>query len=62
MEIDWHRVAVSLNSAGHRDLDSAGKRELPEAAKEYRIRAFILISLANALFDGLDKRPSPQST
>ena len=53
MEMNWRRVAVALNTDGHRDLDLASKQESPAAAQEYRIRGLTLISIANALFDGL---------
>jgi hypothetical protein len=56
MEIDWRKVAVSLNGDGWRDLETAGNQESPETALEFRIRAFLLMSLANALFEGLGER------
>jgi hypothetical protein len=59
MEMNWRRVAVSLNGDGHRDLDLALKQESPDAAQEYRIRGFTLISIANALFDGLGEGADP---
>ncbi len=61
MEMDWRRVAVSLNTDGHRDLDLSLKQEAPAAVQEYRIRGFTLISIANALFEGLgEAKDRPQ--
>ena len=60
MEIDWHKVAVSLNRAASKDLDIAlnASDGDPEKAKEFRIRGSILMSIADALFDGLLQEPS----
>ena len=59
LEIDWHKVAVSLNRAASKDLDIAlnAKDSDPERAKEFRIRGSILMSIADALFDGLLQEP-----
>ena len=57
MEIDWHKVAVSLNRAASKDLDIALNAGDPEKAKEFRIRGSILMSIADALFDGLLQEP-----
>ena len=59
MEINWHKVAVSLNRAASKDLDIAlnASDGDPEKAKEFRIRGSILMSIADALFDGLLQEP-----
>jgi len=53
--MDWHKVAVDLNSQGHEELDIAQRQGSRETAKEFRIRGYLLISLANALFKGLEE-------
>jgi hypothetical protein len=53
MEVDWRKVAVSLNTDGHRDLETALRHENSNEKLEYRIRGFILISIADALFAGI---------
>ena len=47
MEIDWHKVAVSLNRAASKNLDIAlkAKDSDPERAKEFRIRGSILMAM-----------------
>jgi hypothetical protein len=54
MEIDWHRVAVSLNGAAHRDLVVSQQAGSAETAREFRMRGSILKSIADALFEGLE--------
>jgi hypothetical protein len=56
MEIDWRKVAVSLNTKAHAEMEIANDAESPEAAREFRIRSSILMAVANALFDGLPQK------
>ena len=53
MEIDWHKVAVSLNRAASKDLDIAlnASDGDPEKAKEFRIRGSILMSPTRCSMD-----------
>ena len=54
MQIDWRKVAVSLNAKAHKELESALRKENADVAQEFRIRGFVMKALADALFDGLE--------
>jgi hypothetical protein len=54
MGIDWHTVAGCLRDDAMKEFENADKQENREAATEFRIRGFILKSLANALFEGVE--------
>jgi hypothetical protein len=56
VEIDWRKVAVSLNGEAHKNLDISLQATREEAG-EFRIRAALLMAIANALFDGLPTNP-----
>jgi hypothetical protein len=58
MEIDWRKVAVSLNTESVANFDVALKSTNPELVKEFQFRGWILQVFAMALFSGLPEEPS----
>ena len=53
--MDWNKVAVYLNGEAWKEFDNERQTEDQFRRTEYRIRGFILKSLADALFEGLDE-------
>jgi hypothetical protein len=52
--VDWNKVAVHLNGEAWKEFEHQSKTEDDDQRREHRIRGFILKSLADALFEGID--------
>jgi hypothetical protein len=60
MDLDWRKVAVSLNGKGWECLELASKQDDPAKDHFFRLQGAILTALADALFEGLTE-DKPQS-